>query len=134
MSFLRLLKNNFYFTVAAIFFITMIVLSSFGEFEKQLVWLFNDKLLHLFAYSFLSLFIYLGLGGHLLSRVALTFFIIAGLGAIDELIQYMFPARDPSFDDWLVDCLGGIATVGLLAMIQSFFFPPETEDLERDGD
>ena len=134
MSFLRLLKINFYFTVAAIFFITMIVLSSFGEFEKQLVWLFNDKLLHLFAYSFLSLFIYLGLGGHLLSRIALTFFIIAGLGAIDELIQYMFPARDPSFDDWLVDCLGGIATVGFLAMIQSFFFPPETEDLERDGD
>ena len=134
MNFLRLLKNNFYFAIAATFFITMIVLASFGDFEKQLVWLFNDKLLHLFAYSFLSLFIYLGLGGHLLSRLALTFFIIAGLGAVDELIQYMFPARDPSFDDWLVDCLGGIGTVGILAVIQSFFFPPETEDLERDGD
>ena len=112
----------------------MIVLSSFGELEKQMVWLFNDKLLHLFAYSFLSLFIYLGLGGHLLSRVALTFFIIAGLGAIDELIQYMFPARDPSFDDWLVDCLGGIGTVGLLALIQSFFFPSQDEDLDQDID
>jgi VanZ family protein len=134
LNFLRLLKNNFYFAIAATFFITMIVLASFGDFEKQLVWLFNDKLLHLFAYSFLSLFIYLGLGGHLLSRLALTFFIIAGLGAVDELIQYMFPARDPSFDDWLVDCLGGIGTVGILAVIQSFFFPPETEDLERDGD
>jgi VanZ family protein len=134
LSFLRLLKNNFYFAIAAIFFTTMIILSSFGDFESQLVWLFNDKLLHLFAYSFLSLFIYLGLGGHLLSRIALTLFIVAGLGAADELIQNFFPKRDPSFDDWLVDCLGAIATVGFLAVIQSFFFPAEAEDIERDGD
>lgn len=82
----------------------------------------------------MSLLIYLGLGGHLLSRVALTLFIIAGLGAFDELFQNFFPKRDPSFDDWLVDCLGGILTVGLLALIQSLFSKPETDDMERDGD
>ena len=134
MILLKLLKNNFYFAVAAIFFITMIILSSIGDFEKQLIWLFNDKLLHLIAYSILSMLIYLGLGGHLLSKIALTFFVVSGLGAIDELIQNFFPNRDPSFDDWLVDCLGCIATVGFMAIIQSFLPNKENDELDPDSD
>lgn len=134
MNLLKLIKSNFYFAVASIFFVTMIVLASIGDFEKQLIWLFNDKLLHLFAYSILSVLIYLGLKGHLLSRVALTLFVVAGLGAFDELFQNFFPKRDPSFDDWLVDCLGAIVTVGFLALIQSFLPHSESDDMERDGD
>ena len=134
MIFIKLLKNNFYFAVAATFFITMIILSSIGDFEKQLIWLFNDKLLHLFAYGILSMLIYLGLGGHLLSKIALTFFAVSGLGGIDELIQNFFPNRDPSFDDWLVDCLGCIITVGFMAMTQSFLPQKENDELESDID
>jgi VanZ family protein len=112
----------------------MIILSSIGDFEKQLIWLFNDKMLHLIAYSILSMLIYLGLGGHLLSKIALTFFVVSGLGAIDELIQNFFPKRDPSFDDWLVDCLGCIATVGFMAVIQSFLPKKENDELDADSD
>jgi VanZ family protein len=134
LSFLKLLKNNFYFAVAAIFFITMIIFSSIGDFERQLIWLFNDKLLHLLAYSILSVLIYIGLSGHLLSRIALTFFVVSGLGAIDELIQNFFPQRDPSFDDWLVDCLGCIGTIGLMAVIHSILPHKEGDELDSDSD
>ena len=134
MNFIKLIKSNLYFALAAIFFVTMIVLSSIGDFERQLIWLFNDKLLHVFAYIILSMLIYLGLSGHLLARIALTFFVVSGLGGLDELIQNFFPKRDPSFDDWLFDCFGCIATLGFMAVIQSFFPQEETDELENDSD
>jgi VanZ family protein len=112
----------------------MIIHFSIGDFEKQLIWLFNDEMLHLIAYCLLSMLIYLGLGGHLLSRIVLSYFVVSGLGAIDELIQNFFPNRDPSFDDWLVDCLVCITTVGFMAMVQSFLPQKENDELESDID
>ena len=129
------IKINLYLIAAAVFFLSMIVLSSFGELERSLIWIFNDKILHFFAYFVLSILIFVGLPYHVFSRMITTFFIASGLGAVDELLQFLVPRRDPSFDDWLVDCFGSMFAVVLLGILVAIFSKGEHEShLENDDD
>ena len=115
------LKHNLYLLAASVFFLSMIVFASFGELERNLIWAFNDKILHFFAYFVLSALLFGGLAYHVLSRMITTFFIASGLGAVDELLQFLVPTRDPSFDDWLVDCFGSMIAVVMLGILVGLF-------------
>lgn len=118
---IKSLKHNLYLLAASVFFLSMIVFASFGELERNLIWVFNDKILHFFAYFVLSVLLFGGLPYHVLSRMITTFFIASGLGALDELLQFLVPTRDPSFDDWLVDCFGSMIAVVFLGILVSIF-------------
>ena len=129
------IKINLYLITAAVFFLSMIVLASFGELERNLIWVFNDKILHFFAYFVLSALIFGGFAYHVFSRMIMTFFIASGLGAVDELLQFLVPRRDPSFDDWLVDCFGSMFAVVLLGILVALFSKGKHEShLENDDD
>ena len=64
-----------------------------------------------------------------------TFFIASALGAVDELLQFLVPTRDPSFDDWLVDCFGSMIAVVMLGILVGLFSKGIDEsNLNSDGD
>ena len=117
----------------------MFLLGSVRSLERSFIWTFNDKLLHFAAYAVLTVLVYLGLrsrpiGQFFLPRILWCLVIVTGLGALDEIAQYLV-ARDANFDDWLADTAAAIVILlfvaighGLLLVWQLFRPNPEVLD------
>lgn len=87
-----------------------------GE-AQALSGIFGDKLLHLVAYSFLTLVLFGSLNGTISGRALRTLLLIGLLGAIDEGIQGLMSYRNASTTDWLFDMLAAGLTLAVLIFL-----------------
>lgn len=73
--------------------------------------------LHASAYSVLALLWFTASRGNAASRSAAALLAVAVMGAIDELVQSMFPYRGADVRDWMVDCAAAALTCALLWLV-----------------
>lgn len=107
-SFFRPATARIFLPVAAIFYLTMIIVGNWPGLAAGLSASVGDKFLHFAAYSFLSFLIYMSVA----RRPGLTTLIAIGaLGLVDEGIQSLFPYRQADLLDLLTDILAASATV-----------------------
>lgn len=71
--------------------------------------------LHSLAYSGLASLLFIGRSGTAARRGVRAVWMVAMMGAGDELVQGLFPYRHAAVSDWLVDCAAAAVTALLLA-------------------
>ncbi len=74
---------------------------------------------HLVEYFILGIILAL-LGGEMGWKAISVILIGAGIGLADECFKILLPTREFDFIDWLKDCLGIIAAVSLVWIIQKY--------------
>jgi len=73
--------------------------------------------LHSLAYATLALLWFTASRGSAASRSLAAVLAVAVMGAIDELVQSMFPYRGAAVGDWLVDCSAAVITCAILWLL-----------------
>lgn len=73
--------------------------------------------LHSLAYATLALLWFTASSGSAARRSFAAVLAVAVMGAIDELVQSMFPYRGADVRDWMVDCAAAVLTCALLWML-----------------
>ncbi|MFY4258363.1 VanZ family protein [Achromobacter xylosoxidans] len=94
--------------LAALFFATLVTVGNLPGLAAEMSDAFGDKRLHLAAYAFLTVLIYLSVQ----RRPGLTALLaVSALGALDEGIQSFFAYRQAELLDLLADISAAGATV-----------------------
>jgi len=118
--YLYYLNTNRQLIAAFALYFLVLILATIQPFERSLITLFNDKLLHLLFYMALTLLIFRGLTiVFYVERVLATFAIAISLAALDEILQTFSSHRQVQFDDWLYDALGVIFVLSLAIALQA---------------
>ena len=73
--------------------------------------------LHSLAYATLALLWFTASRGSAASRSMAAVLAVAVMGAIDELVQSLFPFRGADMRDWLVDCSAAVVTCAILWLV-----------------
>ena len=79
----------------------------------------GDKLLHLMAYSLMTFLSFQSITGSRIARILVSLLLIAGLGLIDEGIQYFLPYRNASLADWCFDIAAAVVVIFFLGLRHS---------------
>lgn len=108
-----------YLAVLLIFFSMLILIGSLPGQADALSARFGDKVLHLLAYSCLSVLCFRIWIAPLAQRILLTIIVIAVLGLIDEGVQAALPYRNASLLDWCFDLLAALIAVICLTLQES---------------
>lgn len=74
----------------------------------------SGVVLHSIAYSVLTFLLFTGYAGTRTERAVKAILTVAGMGAIDELVQTLLPYRHGAVLDWMVDCTSALITAFLL--------------------
>jgi len=74
----------------------------------------SGLVLHSIAYSGLAALWFTGSTGDGAQRALKAVFVIALMGACDEIVQSFFPYRGAAVSDWLVDCVAAVVTATVL--------------------
>ena len=106
-----------------VFFIIMLVLGAVPGNADALTNRFDDKLLHLIAYSCMAALCFQSLQGRRLIQSLTSLLIIALLGLIDELVQLLLPYRNASLIDWCFDIAAAITVI----IFMNLFAPAATK-------
>jgi VanZ family protein len=106
-----------------VFFIIMLVLGAVPGNADALTNRFDDKLLHLIAYSCMAALCFQSLQGRRLIQSITSLLIIALLGLIDELVQLLLPYRNASLIDWCFDIAAAITVI----IFMNLFAPAATK-------
>jgi len=67
-----------------------------GQFASGLV-------LHFTTYASIALLLACGAAGNVTTKAIKAFYIVAAMGALDEIIQSLLPYRDGAITDWMID-------------------------------
>ncbi len=97
----------------ASFFVLMVAAGSVPGQADLLSARFGDKLLHVLAYTAMTLLCFAAVSAPPLHRAAITLGSIALLGLADEAIQSLLPYRNASLVDWCFD----VATASLVLLL-----------------
>jgi uncharacterized membrane protein YsdA (DUF1294 family) len=119
---------------ACAFFALLILIGAIPGEAELASSMVNDKLLHFFAYSFLSCLLYGGLTGSAASRVWRTLAMIAILGALDEAIQSFMPYRHADMSDWEFDMLAATVSITALLLLDTAMTRRRMESRSADSD
>lgn len=109
--------NKLRYTAAIVLFLAILVGGSIPGARAEIGQHAPGVLLHSTAYSVLALLWFTASRGSAASRTVATVLAIAVMGAIDELVQSMFPYRGADVRDWMVDCSSAVITCAILWMI-----------------
>lgn len=104
---------------ALAFFLLMLGVGAIPGKANALSAVIYDKLLHMTAYGFMSVLLYLGLSGRALGRGFLTLLTVGVMGALDEALQSTMSYRNASLADWQADMLAASLCVALLMLFHS---------------
>ena len=99
-------------------FLLMLMLGAIPGEANALSQQFGDKTLHLAAYTVLGLLCYRSWVARWRQRAALTVWVIALLGLIDESIQATLPYRSASLLDWCFDLLAALIAILTLSLLE----------------
>ena len=109
--------NKLRYGVAIATFLSIIVTGSIPGARAGVGHYAPGVVLHSLAYAGLALLWFTASRGSAASRSLATVLAVAVMGAIDELVQSMFPYRGADVGDWLVDCSAAIVTCAILWLV-----------------
>jgi VanZ family protein len=102
-----------------LFFVIMISAGSVPGQATHLSALVGDKLLHILAYSLMSILSFHSITGSRIVRTIFSLLLITSLGLIDEGIQYFLPYRNGSLTDWCFDIAAAVVVTFFLGLRHS---------------
>lgn len=103
-------------------YLAIIIMGSIPGARAQVGDYASGMVLHSLAYATLAFLWFTGSTGSPAARAAKAMLAVAGMGALDEMVQGFFPYRGADVADWMVDCGAGAVTCALL-----WAFLPRTE-------
>ena len=109
--------NRLRYAVAIAMFLSIIVTGSIPGARAGVGHYASGVVLHSLAYATLALLWFTASRGSAASRSLAAVLAVAVMGAIDELVQSMFPFRGANVGDWLVDCSSAIVTCAILWLV-----------------
>ena len=109
--------NKLRFAAATAMFLSIIVTGSIPGVRAGVGHYASGLVLHSLAYATLALLWFTASRGNAASRSLSAVLAVAVMGAIDELVQSMFPFRGADIGDWLVDCSAAIVTCAVLWLV-----------------
>ena len=111
----RLNKLRYAFAIAM--FLSIIVTGSIPGVRAGVGQYASGMVLHSLAYATLTLLWFTASRGSAASRSLAAVLAVAVMGAIDELVQSLFPFRGADIGDWMVDCSAAIVTCAVLWLV-----------------
>ena len=109
--------NTLRYAVAIAMFLAIIVTGSIPGARAEAGHYASGLVLHSLAYATLALLWFTASRGSAASRSLAAVLAVAVMGAIDELVQSLFPFRGADIGDWLVDCSAAIVTCAVLCLV-----------------
>ncbi|QNA88297.1 VanZ family protein [Massilia sp. Dwa41.01b] len=109
--------NRLRYAAALVMFLTIVIAGSIPGARADIGQYAPGVVLHSLAYATLALLWFTASSGNAASRSRATIIAIALMGAIDELVQSMFPYRGADVRDWMVDCSAALLTCAILWML-----------------
>ena len=100
--------------LALTLFAAILIIGSIRGARAGLGHVATGLVLHSLAYGGITFLLFTGSQGSARARAIRAFLTVMLMGAIDELVQSMFPFRSGTVRDWLVDCNAALITAGLL--------------------
>lgn len=95
-------------------YLAIVIMGSIPGARSQIGVYAPGVVLHSLAYATLAFLWFTGSSGSPAVRTAKAMLAVAGMGALDELVQSFFPYRGAAVGDWMVDCGAGAVTCALL--------------------
>lgn len=99
---------------AVALYLAIVVMGSIPGARSQIGDYAPGVVLHSLAYATLAFLWFTGSSGSPAARAAKAMLAVAGMGALDELVQGFFPYRGADLGDWMVDIGAGAVTCALL--------------------
>lgn len=99
---------------AVALYLAIVVMGSIPGARSQIGDYAPGVVLHSLAYATLAFLWFTGSSGSPAARAAKSMLAVAGMGALDELVQGFFPYRGADIGDWMVDVGAGAVTCALL--------------------
>lgn len=109
--------NKLRYAAAIAMFLSIVVTGSIPGARAEVGHYAPGVVLHALAYATLALLWFTASRGSAASRSLAAVLAVAIMGAIDELVQSMFPYRGADVRDWLVDCSAAIVTCAILWLV-----------------
>ena len=99
---------------AIVLYLMILVLGSIPGARQDIGNVASGLVLHSLAYAGLTFLIFTGGKGSVPQRAGKAVLTIALMGALDEMVQSLFPYRHGAVSDWLVDCNAALLTAGFM--------------------
>lgn len=109
--------NKLRYAAAIAMFLSIIITGSIPGARAGVGHYASGVVLHSLAYATLALLWFTASRGSAASRSMAAVLAVAVMGAIDELVQSMFPFRGADVGDWLVDCSAAVVTCAILWLV-----------------
>jgi VanZ family protein len=106
---------------AIVLYLLILILGSIPGARQDIGNVASGLILHSLAYAGLTFLIFTGGKGTPSQRAGKAVLTIAAMGALDELVQSLFPYRHGAISDWLVDCNAALLTAGFMWALWSRF-------------
>lgn len=111
--------NPLRYGAAIVMFLCIIIAGSIPGARSEIGHYASGLVLHSLAYAVLTLLWFTGSRGSATRRSIQAVLAIAVMGAIDELVQSLFPYRGADVHDWMVDCSAAIIMCAILSILAS---------------
>lgn len=109
--------NKLRYAAAITMFLSIIIAGSIPGARAGVAPYASGVVLHSLAYATLALLWFTASRGSAARRSLAAVLAVAVMGAIDELVQSIFPFRGADVNDWLVDCSAAIVTCAILWLV-----------------
>jgi VanZ family protein len=109
------------YRTAIVLYLMILVLGSIPGARQDIGNVASGLILHSLAYAGLTFLIFTGGKGTSSQRAGKAVLTIALMGALDEMVQSLFPYRHGAISDWLVDCNAALLTAGFMWALWSRF-------------
>lgn len=109
--------NKLRYAVAIAMFLSIIITGSIPGARAGVGHYAPGVVLHSLAYAILALLWFTASRGSAASRSLAAVLAVAVMGAIDELVQSIFPFRGAAVSDWMVDCSAAVVTCAILWLV-----------------
>jgi VanZ family protein len=109
------------YRTAIVLYLMILVLGSIPGARQDIGNVASGLILHSLAYAGLTFLIFTGGKGTSSQRAGKAVLTIALMGALDEIVQSLFPYRHGAISDWLVDCNAALLTAGFMWALWSRF-------------
>jgi VanZ family protein len=92
-------------------YLAVIILGSIPGARQDVGELASGLVLHFGTYSCIAFLLAYGAAGNATAKAVKAFFIVALMGALDEVIQSFLPYRTGAVGDWMIDISAALFTV-----------------------
>jgi hypothetical protein len=102
------------YRAALLVYAAIVLMGSVPGVRAEMGNLASGIVLHTLAYGGITFLLYTGSAGARRARALRAIATVMIMGAVDELVQTMFPYRRGAVSDWLVDINAAVIMAGLL--------------------